>query len=135
MDFPVDVPPKHIQKAMDLKIQSADIEESFVRGSGSGGQKVNKTSSCVWLKHIPSGIEVKVQKHRERERNRLSAYKLLIDKIEFAVKGKKSERAQKIFKLKKQKARRSRKSKEKMLEDKRHRAKVKSDRKSPSDHL
>jgi peptide chain release factor len=132
MDFPVELPFKHERKAKDLKIDPSTIEEAFIRGSGSGGQKINKTSSCVWLKHAPTGIEVKVQRHRERSANRLSAYKLLIDKIEEKIKGHKSERSQKAFKIARQKARRTRKSKEKMLTQKHKRSEIKSSRKPPA---
>ncbi len=129
-DFSVDLPPKFVDKTKILGIQADDITEKFVRGSGKGGQKINKTSSCVTLKHEPTGIEVRCQKHREQSKNRLSAYKLLILKIEDKVKGVKSERAQKIFKLRKQKKRRSKKAKEKMLEMKKQRSEIKETRKS-----
>ncbi|MBU1019473.1 MAG: peptide chain release factor-like protein [Patescibacteria group bacterium] len=118
MNFPIDLPEDFLEKASRLKVFAEDIEEKFVRGSGAGGQKINKTSSCVWLRHLPSGTEVKCQKHRERGKNRVSAYKLLIKKIETEKLGKKSEQAKKIFKLQKQKKRRSRRAKEKMLDDK-----------------
>jgi len=117
--------PLLIEKARVLCIHPDDITESYVAGSGKGGQKINKTSSCVMLKHLPSGIMVKCQKHREQSKNRLSAYKLLILKIEDKVKGNKSDRAMAIFKLRKQKKRRSVKAKEKMMHDKAHRSEVK----------
>ncbi len=129
MNFPVELPPKHLKKAIELKIDPADIEESFVLGGGSGGQKINKTASCVLLKHGPTGIEVRCQKHREQSKNRLSAYKLLIDKMEEKLKGAKSEKAQKIFKLRKQKQKRSKRAKEKVLEAKKQRSAIKSTRK------
>ena len=129
MSFPVDIPEKFIEKANKLAIFAEDIEESFVLGSGSGGQKINKTASCVHLKHLPTGIEVKCQKHRERPANRISAYKLLILKIEEAVLGKEAEKQKKIFKLRKQKKRRSKKAKEKMLEEKKRRSEIKELRK------
>lgn len=128
--FPVDLPPKFVEKAFSLGISADDITEKFVRGSGKGGQKINKTSSCVTLKHEPTGIEVRCQKHREQSKNRLSAYKLLILKVEDKIKGAKSERAQKIFKLRKQKKRRSKKAKEKMLELKKQRSEIKETRKN-----
>ena len=129
MDFPVELPPKYQQLAADLHIDPEDIEEHFTRGSGSGGQKINKTSNCVELKHTPTDISVRVQKHREQSANRLSAYKLLLLKIEEEKRGKESERAQKRFKIRKQKQRRSRKAKEKMLEEKHHRSEIKETRK------
>lgn len=129
MKFPIDLPEKHMEKAVKLNIRAEDIDESFVVGSGAGGQKINKTSSCVLLRHAPTGTEVRCQRHREQSKNRISAYKLLIDKIEFQIKGKESEKAKLIHKLKKQKARRSKKAKEKILEAKHHRSDLKQTRK------
>lgn len=128
MDFPVQLSPELLVKAHSLQIQPTDIDEYFVRGSGKGGQKINKTSSCVVLRHGPTGIEVRCQKHREQSKNRLSAYKLLILKIEERVKGRASERAQKLFKLKKQKQKRSKRAKEKLLAGKKLRSEVKHNR-------
>ena len=135
MNFPVDLKPEHLQKAQRLGIQPADIEEHFVRGSGKGGQKINKTSSCVVLRHLPTGVEVRCQQHREQSKNRLSAYKLLILKVEQKIRGRQSEIANKIFKLKKQKQRRTRRAKEKMLQGKRFRSSIKQarGRVSPAD--
>ena len=65
-----------------LGIQESDLIEKFILGSGSGGQKINKTSSCVYLKHIPTGTEVKCQKTRSRELNRLYARRDLCEKLE-----------------------------------------------------
>ncbi len=120
--------PPFIKKAAELGILAEDISETYVTGSGKGGQKVNKTSSCVVLKHLPSGTVVKCQKHREQISNRLSAYKLLILKIEDQIKGNESDRAKAIFKIRKQKQRRSRKAKEKILQDKAHRSQLKKQR-------
>ncbi len=128
-EFPIELKPDSIKKAEELEIKAFDIEEKFVRGSGHGGQKINKTSNAVWLKHIPTGVEVKVQRHREREKNRMSAYKLLINKIEELIKGKESEKAKKIFKLKKQKQKRSKRAKEKILKIKHKRSEIKETRK------
>lgn len=128
MNFPIELPPYFLQKAEELKIQPEEITESFIRGSGKGGQKINKTSSCVLLRHSPTGIEVRCQKHREQSLNRLSAYKLLILKIEQKIKGVESDRAQKIFKLRKQKRKRSKRAKEKMLDQKHHHGEIKQSR-------
>ena len=128
--FPVELKPDILKKAFELKIFANDIEEKFVRGSGHGGQKVNKTSSTVWLKHIPTGTEVKCQSQREQSKNRLEAYKLLIYKIDAIKKGRESELAKKIFKLKKQKIKRSKRAKEKLLTIKKHRKEIKEARKS-----
>lgn len=128
MDFPVPLKQKFLDKAAKLRVFPQDIDEQFVRGSGSGGQKMNKTASTVWLKHLPTGIEVKCQDQREREANRMEAYRMLLMKIEEKILGKKSEIAQKVFKLRKQKKRRSRKAKEKMMDEKSHRGEIKEHR-------
>lgn len=125
MSFSIPLPDFFLKKADELKIFPEDIVETFVRGSGKGGQKINKTSSTVLVRHLPTGLEVRCQKHREQSKNRLSAYKLLINKIEFLKKGKESERAKKIFKLRKQKQKRSKRAKEKMLEFKHKRSELK----------
>jgi len=131
----IKIPDKHLQKAEKLKINVEQIKESFIHGNGSGGQKINKTANCVRLNYLPLDIEIKCQKHRERSKNKLSAYKLLIDKVEAKILGKKSERAQKIFKLQKQKKRRNRKAKEKILKEKHHRSEMKKTRKKIEFHL
>ena len=106
------------QKMDELHIQEKDIIEKFVRSGGKGGQNVNKTSTCVYLKHIPTQIEVKCQKERTQGLNRFLARRLLVDKIEKMVKGKQSEIQQKIEKIRRQKRKRSQRAKNKMLDDK-----------------
>ena len=114
------------EKMARLGIREQDIVESFIRSKGPGGQNVNKTSTCVYLKHIPTGIEVKCQKERMQVLNRSIARKILVNKIESLVLGKLSEEHQRIEKLRRQKRRRSRKAKLKMLEAKRRQAEKKS---------
>lgn len=112
-------------KMSALGVREADITESFIRSRGPGGQNVNKTSSCVYLKHIPTGLEVKCQKERTQVLNRSSARKILVNKIESLVLGKLSEEHQRIEKLRRQKRRRSRKVKLKMREAKRRQSEKK----------
>jgi protein subunit release factor B len=107
-----------------LGIREADLEESFIRSSGKGGQHVNKASTCVYLKHIPSNIEVKCQKERSQALNRYHARVLLINKLDEMMRGRESEEQKRIEKLRRQKRKRSKRSKEKMLADK-HMAGVK----------
>ena len=107
------------QKMERLGIRDNDIVEQFIRSKGPGGQNVNKTSTCVYLKHIPSGIEVKCQKERSQALNRYIARELLVNKIETLILGKLSKERQRIEKIRRQKRRRSRKAKLKMLEAKR----------------
>lgn len=106
-------------------VQEADIEEKFIRGSGAGGQKINKTSSCVWLMHHPTGIEVKCQASRSQALNRFLARRLLVQRIANQIEGEKSEEKKRIEKIRRQKRRRSKRAKEKMLANKKHRAEVK----------
>ena len=79
-----------------LGIRERDLEEKFIRSSGRGGQKVNKTSSCVYLKHRPTGIEVKCQQERSQARNRFLARRILARKIETRILGKLSEERKRI---------------------------------------
>ena len=101
-----------------LGIREADLTESFIRGSGSGGQKINKTSSCVQLRHAPSGIEIKCQSSRLQASNRFFARRDLCDKLEEKLLGIKSRKKQEQEKVRRQKRRRSRRAKNKMLDDK-----------------
>ncbi len=117
-------------RAAKLGLRPEDVSEAFVRGSGAGGQKINKTNSRVQLIHRPTGVQVHSQQHREQSANRLTAWRLLVEKLEERVLGKQSKRAKAIFKLRKQKARRTRRGKEKMLKEKHHRADIKEGRKS-----
>lgn len=121
------------QRMERLGIRSDDLIEKFILGSGKGGQKVNKTSSCVYLKHIPTGIEIKCQRERSRELNRYYARKELCNRIEEKTENLKSERQQLTEKIRRQKRRRSRKSKEKMLANKKQVSTKKSLRKVPRD--
>ncbi len=125
MPFPDDLSETVRVDAAALGVRAEDIDERFIRGGGHGGQKINKTASCVQLVHRPTGIEVRCQKYREQSKNRLSAYKLLLLKIDERVRGAQSQRAQVVFKLRKQKQRRSRKEQRKVLEGKRRRAETK----------
>jgi protein subunit release factor B len=120
---------KVLQEKMErFDIHEKDIIEKFVRSSGHGGQKVNKTSTCVYLKHIPTGIEVKCQEERSQALNRYKARRILVEKIESLIKGKESEEQKRIAKIRRQKRKRSKRAKEKMLEEKRKRAEKKKDR-------
>ena len=106
------------QRMAKLGISEDDLLEKFILGSGKGGQKVNKTSSCVYLRHAPTGIELKCQRERSRALNRYFARKELCARVEEQVLGRESERRQKQEKIRRQKRRRSRRQKEKMLDNK-----------------
>jgi protein subunit release factor B len=102
-----------------LGIRNEDLVEKFVRSGGHGGQNVNKVATCVYLKHIPSGIEVKCQKERSQAMNRFFARRLLADKLENQILGERSAEQQRIEKIRRQKRKRSKRAKEKMLANKR----------------
>ena len=103
------------ERMQKLGVFEKDIIEKFIRSSGKGGQKVNKTATCVYLKHIPTGIEIKCQKERVQSLNRFLARRILVDKIEAMILGKESAQQQQIEKIRRQKRRRSKKAKEKVL--------------------
>ncbi len=103
-----------LKRMHELGICEEDIEESFIHSGGSGGQNVNKTSTCVQLRHIPTGIAVKEQRERSQGLNRFLARRLLISKIEEKILGKKSPEQLKREKDRKQKKRRYRRAKKKL---------------------
>lgn len=118
-------------KMDSLGIKEADLEEKFIRSSKKGGQKVNKTSACVYLKHRPTGIEVKCQEERSQALNRFLARRILAGKIESLVLGKKAEAQKAIEKIRRQKRKRSRRAKEKILRYKKIHSEKKNLRKTP----
>jgi protein subunit release factor B len=111
-----------------LGIREEDIVEKFIRSGGHGGQNVNKVATCVYLKHLPTGTEVKCQQERFQSLNRYLARRILTDKIEAVVMGKQSEEERRIAKIRRQKRKRSKRAKEKVLADKRHVAEIKKGR-------
>lgn len=106
------------RRMQGLGILENDLLEKFILGSGSGGQKINKTASCVYIKHLPSGIEIKCQKDRSRALNRYYARQMLCEKLEEITLKDKSEKQQLIEKIRRQKRKRSVRAKSKMLDDK-----------------
>ncbi|MBT7960060.1 MAG: peptide chain release factor-like protein [Akkermansiaceae bacterium] len=114
-----------------LGVTEENLTEKFIQGSGSGGQKINKTASCVYLKHAHSGIEVKCQQQRSRELNRYIARRELCERLEEIRDGKKSAKKQAQEKIRRQKRRRSRRAKNRMLDAKSKHADKKNLRKPP----
>jgi protein subunit release factor B len=115
-----------------LGIVEADLLEKFIRGSGAGGQKINKTSNCVFLKHLPTGVCIKCQMDRSREMNRFLARRELCDQLESIAQGTATAKTQAIEKLRRQKRPRSRNSKTRSVADKRILSRKKSMRRPPA---
>jgi protein subunit release factor B len=127
---------KQKQEALEFRmkklgIREEDLEERFIHSSGKGGQNVNKVSTCVYLKHIPTNIEVKCQEERSQALNRFLARRYLINKMESLILGRKSQEQKEIEKIRRQKRRRSRRAKEKMLRNKKKMSEKKAFRRPP----
>ncbi len=130
--FPVTIEKERaLEKRMDeLGLNESDLEEKFIRGSGKGGQKINKTASCVYLKHLPTGLEIKCQQTRSQTLNRYYARKALCEHVEETIEGQKSKKQEEIEKRRRQKRKRSKRAKEKILEKKKQRSNIKVQRKN-----
>lgn len=116
-------------RMISLGIKDSDIEEKFICSGKNGGQNVNKVSTCVYLKYIPLNIEVKCQQERSQALNRFLARRILVNKIDEVILGKKSQKQKENEKIRRQKRRRSRRAKDKMLESKKLHSKKKDFRK------
>lgn len=114
-----------------LHINEDDLVEKFILGSGKGGQKLHKTASTVYLKHIPSGLEIKCQEARSQEKNRYYARLRLCEKLHTLIRNEKTKKQQQAEKLKRQKKRRSRRAKNRMLDEKTKQGALKLSRKTP----
>lgn len=116
------------RRMLKLGIREDDLEETFTRGTGAGGQKINKTSSTVVLVHVPTGIEVRCQRERLQSLNRLVAREELCDKLESKLSAAKLEVRNAVEKKKRQNRKRPRGLKERILETKHKRSEVKKHR-------
>lgn len=127
-DFPDIVEASLRARLVSLRVRPEDVLERFVRGSGAGGQKINKTSSTVWLQHGPTGIEVRCQRERSQTLNRLIAWTELAEKLEWqrAEAANQARSAREL--LRRQKRGKSRGQKVRMVAGKRHRAGIKAQR-------
>ena len=115
-----------------LGVREEDLDEHFVRSGGKGGQNVNKVSTCVVLRHRPSGVTVKCQRERSQALNRFLARRELLEKLEARARGVAEARAAERARIRRQKRRRSRRAKEKMLAAKRAQSEKKAARRAPS---
>ena len=119
------------QRMKRLGIHESDLVETFIRGSGKGGQKINKTSSCVRLVHPESSIEIKCQQERSQAMNRHLARRELCDRLEERQLGDQSRRQQEAARIRRQKRRRSRRSKSRMIADRARQSQKKQLRQKP----
>ena len=101
-----------------LGIRESDLIEKFITSGGRGGQHVNRNATCCYLKHKPTGIEVKCSRERSQSLNRFFARRILADKIDQKITGKISEKKKLVAKIRRQKRKRSKRAKEKILKDK-----------------
>ncbi len=124
----MDLPTQIEQRLIKLGVRTTDVRERFVLGRGPGGQKVNKTSSTVWLRHQPTGTEVRCQSGRSREANRIQAWELLSGKLEQQRQLQRSKVRQEQEKARRRARPKSRGQKRRMIADKRHRSSIKANR-------
>jgi protein subunit release factor B len=94
-----------LERMLQMNVSEKDIKETFIRSPGPGGQKVNKTSSCVALHHIPTGIKIKCYKDRSQALNRFFARRMLLDQIEIKQKGYTGDEIRRISRIRNQKRR------------------------------
>lgn len=132
-DFPEIIEASLRAKFVSLGVKPEEIEERFVRGAGAGGQKINKTSSTVWLRHRPTGIEVRCQRERSQTTNRLLAWQELAEKLAWRrAEAANAARAEREL-TRRQTRQKSRGQKARMIASKKHRAKIKGARRGGGD--
>ena len=132
--FPVsfDKEDQLLQRMAKLGIAEADLQEWFIRGGGPGGQKTNKTSSTVCLRHKPTGLEVRCAQERSQSLNRYLARRELCERIAAKIHGEKTKRQQEIEKIRRQKRRRSRRQTAIMVDGKKKHGAKKALRQRPA---
>jgi protein subunit release factor B len=127
-DFPDIVEAPLRARFVSLGVPPGEVEERFVRGTGAGGQKINKTSSTVWLRHRPSGLEVRCQRERNQATNRLIAWTELAEKLEWLRQEAKNQAQSARELARRQNRKKTRGQKLRMIQEKKHRAKIKQKR-------
>lgn len=132
-DFPEVVEAPLRARFVSLGVRPGEVEERFVRGAGAGGQKINKTASTVWLRHGPTGVEVRIQAERSQSQNRAQAWAVLAGKLERR-RAEAANAAQAARELaRRQNRQKSRGLKAAMIAAKKHRARIKGARRGGAD--
>jgi protein subunit release factor B len=127
----MDLPTQILERLDALGVLAGDVEEKFVRGAGPGGQKINKTSSTVVLRHRPSGCEVRCQEERSQAANRALAWERFCEKLEVQLREAEAVRRAAVEKARRKARPKSRRQKAIQVRDKRIRAEVKAGRQVP----
>lgn len=125
MNAPSDFHARRAARLARLRLEAADFEEKFARSSGPGGQHVNKVSTAVTLRHVPSGAAVTVQDSRSQSMNRQLAWERLLDAIEAQRRVEKAAARAAREKVRRQNAKRPWGVKQRMLDSKKKRGAVK----------
>ena len=125
------LPTQILERLAAAGLRLEDVDERFVRGAGPGGQKINKTSSTVWLRHGPTGIEVRCQAERSQSANRETAWWELIGKIAARARAAAAVAIDERETQRRRTRQKSRGQKARMIEGKKHRATIKSRRGRP----
>ena len=131
--FPLQIELDVVRRLAALRVDPSEVEERFVRGAGPGGQKINKTSSTVWLRHRPTGIEVRCQQERSQAANRAQAWAGLCAKLEERNRAATAARQAEQTKNLRRGRQKSRGQKARMIESKHHRARIRQARRAGGD--
>ncbi len=126
--FPPQIELDVVRRLAALRVDPGEVDERFVRGTGPGGQKINKTSSTVWLRHRPTGLEVRCQQERSQAANRARAWAGLCAKLEERNRAATAARQAEQAKNSRRRRQKSHGQKARMIESKHHRAAIKSGR-------